>query len=298
MLLRIRFHGRGGHGVKTAARIVATAAFLDGYQAQDSPIYGAERRGAAVTASVRISDEPILERGPIAAPNLIVVADETLVRDSSAGVLRGQAGASAIFVNAPIGFVLPKECGPGLRVITWNISGLTRDVLGRASALSAGIAAAAARLTGVISRNRICEATQEELEELEVPVAEIKKNIDVAERVFDNLTPLQLGPALPTETDALVTITHQPLLLATPSILHAGNSILRQTGTWRVERPEIDRAACTRCGLCFVMCPDGAIQLDEGGYPVVDYDHCKGCMICQRICPLQAINCQQETQAW
>jgi pyruvate ferredoxin oxidoreductase gamma subunit len=101
MHLRIRFHGRGGHGVKTAARIVGTAAFLSGYQAQDAPIYGAERRGAAVAAFVRVSDEPILERGPIAVPNLIVLADETLLKDASSGVLRGQESASAIFVNAP-----------------------------------------------------------------------------------------------------------------------------------------------------------------------------------------------------
>ena len=31
-MIRIRFHGRGGHGIKTASRIVGTAAFLAGYQ--------------------------------------------------------------------------------------------------------------------------------------------------------------------------------------------------------------------------------------------------------------------------
>ena len=49
-MIRIRFHGRGGHGVKTASRIVGTAGFLAGFECQDSPVYGAERRGAAVTA--------------------------------------------------------------------------------------------------------------------------------------------------------------------------------------------------------------------------------------------------------
>ncbi|MDH5576003.1 MAG: 2-oxoacid:acceptor oxidoreductase family protein, partial [Nitrospirota bacterium] len=59
-MIRIRFHGRGGHGVKTASRIVGTAAFLAGYQVQDSPIYGAERRGAPVTAFTRIDTTSIL----------------------------------------------------------------------------------------------------------------------------------------------------------------------------------------------------------------------------------------------
>jgi 2-oxoacid:acceptor oxidoreductase gamma subunit (pyruvate/2-ketoisovalerate family) len=58
----IRFHGRGGQGAKTASRILGTAAFFEGYQAQDSPIYGAERRGAPVAAFTRIAKEPIHER--------------------------------------------------------------------------------------------------------------------------------------------------------------------------------------------------------------------------------------------
>ena len=77
-MIRIRFHGRGGHGTKTASRIVGTAAFLGGYQAQDSPFYGAERRGAAVVAYTRIDQDPILERGLIEQPDFIILADETL----------------------------------------------------------------------------------------------------------------------------------------------------------------------------------------------------------------------------
>ena len=71
----VRFHGRGGQGAKTASRILGTAAFLSGYQAQDSPIYGAERRGAPVAAFTRFGGEPIRERGVIAHPDLVVVAD-------------------------------------------------------------------------------------------------------------------------------------------------------------------------------------------------------------------------------
>jgi pyruvate ferredoxin oxidoreductase gamma subunit len=88
-MLRLRFHGRGGQGVKTASRIVGTAAFLAGLHAQDSPVYGAERRGAAVAAYTRIDREPIRERGVILEPDLILLADETLLADPAAGVLAG-----------------------------------------------------------------------------------------------------------------------------------------------------------------------------------------------------------------
>ena len=68
MMLRIRFHGRGGQGMKTASRIVGSAAFHAGLVVQDSPIYGAERRGAPMSAMTRIAHEPIRERGAITRP--------------------------------------------------------------------------------------------------------------------------------------------------------------------------------------------------------------------------------------
>lgn len=51
-MIAVRFHGRGGQGAKTASRILGTAAFLEGFVAQDSPIYGAERRGEIGRAHV------------------------------------------------------------------------------------------------------------------------------------------------------------------------------------------------------------------------------------------------------
>ncbi|ODS30552.1 MAG: 2-ketoisovalerate ferredoxin reductase subunit gamma/delta [Candidatus Scalindua rubra] len=65
IIKRIRFHGRGGQGMKTASRIVSTASFLEGFFVQDCPVYGAERRGAPIMAFTRLSKEPILERGII-----------------------------------------------------------------------------------------------------------------------------------------------------------------------------------------------------------------------------------------
>ncbi len=100
-MTRIRFHGRGGQGAKTASRILGTAAFLEGFTAQDSPIYGAERRGAPVTAYTRLARGPILERGLISQPDLVIVADETLLTDTAARVLEGVTEEVAVFVSTP-----------------------------------------------------------------------------------------------------------------------------------------------------------------------------------------------------
>ena len=64
-MLRIRFHGRGGQGMKTANRILGAGALHAGCVVQDAPVYGAERRGAPMAAFTRIAHAPILERGAI-----------------------------------------------------------------------------------------------------------------------------------------------------------------------------------------------------------------------------------------
>lgn len=77
--VEIRFHGRGGQGAVTAARILAEAAYLEGNYCQAFPFFGAERRGAPVVAFTRISKEPIRIHEQVYEPDHVVVLDPTLV---------------------------------------------------------------------------------------------------------------------------------------------------------------------------------------------------------------------------
>ena len=73
-MFRIRLHGRGGQGIKSASRVLGTAFFHEGFEVQDAPRYGAERRGAPVFAYVRADRQAIHERGVIvAAPSTMSV---------------------------------------------------------------------------------------------------------------------------------------------------------------------------------------------------------------------------------
>ncbi len=77
----IRWHGRGGQGAITAAKIVAQAAYLKGYQGVTAtPAFGAERRGVPVSASTRISSEPVMVISQVEKPNVVVVMDHTLLK--------------------------------------------------------------------------------------------------------------------------------------------------------------------------------------------------------------------------
>lgn len=297
-MVRIRFHGRGGQGVKTASRIVSTAAFLAGYECQDFPVYGAERRGSAVAAYTRISKERILERGIIEHPDLIIVADETLLEDAAAGVLSGQDSASVLFLNTRSD---ASEIGQGKTIppiLTFDITGRTISILGKASALSAGLGAAAARMIGIVQEEQLLQAMTEEFGHLGIAADVLEKSTRICQEIFSALPVVAFQPRKSRMLGAVVRVPSQDVLRGTPSIFAAGNAEQQRTGNWRLERPVIDRASCSRCGMCFVQCPDGAISLDEEGYPLIDYDHCKGCMICRSVCPLHIVEGERETMAW
>ena len=78
-MIEIRWHGRGGQGVVTAAKLLAAAALKEGRHIQAFPEYGPERRGAPVQAFTRIDDWPVRVFSHIVNPDVVVVLDRTLV---------------------------------------------------------------------------------------------------------------------------------------------------------------------------------------------------------------------------
>jgi len=95
----VRFHGRGGEGVVIAAELLVDAAFKEGRYVQAFPFFGGERRGAPVTAFVRISDRPIRLRGPLYEPNYVVVLSPFL--SEGVNVTEGLKKAGLLLVNSP-----------------------------------------------------------------------------------------------------------------------------------------------------------------------------------------------------
>ena len=96
-LIEIRIHGRGGQGSVVAAYLIATAALEDGRYGQAFPSFGPERRGAPVTAFVRIADRPVRRRCQVVAPRFLLVQDEGLLHGN---VTDGLAPRGAILVNS------------------------------------------------------------------------------------------------------------------------------------------------------------------------------------------------------
>lgn len=78
-MIEIRFHGRGGQGAVTAANILAEACFREDKDVQAFPMFGVERRGAPVTAFLRVDEKPIRIKSQIYKPDIVAVLDTTLL---------------------------------------------------------------------------------------------------------------------------------------------------------------------------------------------------------------------------
>jgi pyruvate ferredoxin oxidoreductase delta subunit len=80
-------------------------------------------------------------------------------------------------------------------------------------------------------------------------------------------------------------------------IPYAGNAEAFNTGDWRSMKPVWLQEKCKQCLLCYPVCPDTSILVDENGKRVeFDFDHCKGCGVCVKVCPFKAIDFVEESK--
>ncbi|MDX1485063.1 MAG: 2-oxoacid:acceptor oxidoreductase family protein [Alphaproteobacteria bacterium] len=300
-MYRIRFHGRGGQGMKTASRILGSAFFAAGFEVQDAPRYGAERRGAPIFAYVRADRAPIFERGIITRPDLVLVADETIVPVPAAGVLAGLDDHAVLVIASD----MPEEAWrarlrlPG-RIIVLPLPEAEDAAERRHEGVR--LAAAAARLTGAITLAEVEGAVERELAPL--GAATVAENLEHARAAWDLVAAAEgavserpASSASDYEAPDWIDLGAEDTAHAAPVIRGEATSLEVRTGLWRVFRPVIDHDHCVKCGICMAYCPDGAITPNAEGFPEVDLEHCKGCMICVAQCPVHTIAAVSEAEA-
>lgn len=101
-MLQVRFHGRGGQGVVTAAEMLSIAAFEQGRHAMAFPSFGSERTGAPVVAFCRIDDREIRLREPVLAPDVLIIQDPTLLHQVD--VFQGLKPDGYVLINSTRSF--------------------------------------------------------------------------------------------------------------------------------------------------------------------------------------------------
>ncbi|WP_258360751.1 2-oxoacid:acceptor oxidoreductase family protein [Moorella sulfitireducens] len=175
-MLQIRWHGRGGQGAVTAARIFGLAAAVyGGWYAQSFPSFGTERRGAPVTAFTRLDDRPIRDRSQIYSPDYVVVLDATLLE--STDIFTGLKPGGIVLINTGREPVMARS--PETRVYILDATRLALEVLDT-PIVNTAMVAALAGTTGILS-----------LEAVEKAIAAVlsrdlaTRNIALARRAYD-----------------------------------------------------------------------------------------------------------------
>lgn len=154
-MLEIRVHGRGGQGAQVACQILAGAFFKAGRWVQAFAAYGGERRGAPVTAFLRVADRPIRVRSDIERPDYVIVLDSTLLSD--ANVTAGIRERGRLFVNASDPQLVPSS---RLSAVTVDATAIAQRC-GLGSIVSTAMLGAFAGATGLVTLACLAEAVRE-----------------------------------------------------------------------------------------------------------------------------------------
>lgn len=157
----IRWHGRGGQGAITAAKIVAKAMFLSGYPGVAMvPTFGTERRGAPVFTSLKISRRKIYDLSPIERPDIVVVLDHVLLEEGN--ITSGLKEGGLLVINSPCSLESYHHEGRTVAVCDVNTlaikAGLPEGVV------NSGIIGAFARASTIIGMDVLTDVIKEEFE--------------------------------------------------------------------------------------------------------------------------------------
>jgi len=160
-IIEIRWHGRGGQGAITAAKIVANAAFATGYSGVVmAPTFGTERRGAPVLTSLKISKKKIYDLSPITEPDMVIVLDHLLVEE--ADVSNGLKPGGLIIINTPMA---PNDYHfkeKDVKIATADVTKIAVQVGLPQGIVNTGIIGAFAKASGLIDIEKLVKEIENE----------------------------------------------------------------------------------------------------------------------------------------
>ena len=145
-MIQIRWHGRGGQGAITAAKVFAEAMFQSGYGGVVmAPTFGTERRGAPVSTSLKISRDKIYDLSPIQTPDIVVVLDHLILAEVDVTV--GLRPGGLLVLNSPR--PAPDHQLDTFRVAVANVTRLGIEAGLRKGIVNSGIIGLLGRATGL-----------------------------------------------------------------------------------------------------------------------------------------------------
>jgi len=184
-LTEIRWHGRGGQGAVTAAKMVAELALGQHKYFQAFPEYGPERSGAPIVAFTRVSDEPIQVYAGIEHPQIVVVLDPSLL--SIVDVTKGAPDDAVVLVNSEMSPAeLRKHYGlKGFRYYTIAATRIAVETIRRAIP-NTPMVGALTRITGLFPIDNVVDFLREDFGK-KFPPKVVEGNITAITRSYEEV---------------------------------------------------------------------------------------------------------------
>ena len=153
-MIQIRWHGRGGQGAITAAKVVAEAAFKSGYGGVAmAPTFGTERRGAPVCTSLKIARDKIYDLSSIVNPDIVVVLDHLILNEVD--VTAGLKPGGLLVINTP--HAAEAHRLPGYQVAVANVTKLGIEAGLRKGIVNSGIIGVLAKASGLVDIDTLAQ---------------------------------------------------------------------------------------------------------------------------------------------
>jgi pyruvate ferredoxin oxidoreductase gamma subunit len=155
--VEIRWHGRGGQGTVTAAKVLADACLSGGRYVQAFPEYGPERAGAPLRAYNRVSSKELRMHCPVLRPQIVSVVDATLL--DAINVMEGAPEDATVVVNSskdPQEIRAKLNAGSGQKVFAVDATKIALECIGRALP-NAPMLGAICKVTALVTLDHLLE---------------------------------------------------------------------------------------------------------------------------------------------
>ncbi|MGB2763944.1 MAG: 2-oxoacid:acceptor oxidoreductase family protein [Candidatus Aminicenantaceae bacterium] len=181
--IEIRWHGRAGQGVVTAAVTLADVlSSEEDIHVQAFPEFGAEKRGAPILAFNRISKKPIRSHSQVYYPDIVVVTDPSLL--SMVDVSSGAKDDAIFLMNTTfdISLIREKLSLGDKKIYSLDAYTIASDELGKAIP-NVPMVTALVKVTGLMEIDKFKERIRIALSKKLRPDV-VEKNMRTIDRAF------------------------------------------------------------------------------------------------------------------
>ena len=181
-MTEVLWHGRGGQGAFSAAKVLGAAYSLTGKHALAFPSFGPERRGAPILAFTKLDSKPVGDRSQIKKADYVIFLDDTLFTASAfreikegGKILINTKKAAEELLHQP---VETDEIISSSSVITFDGTSLAMEIL-KMPVTNTVMLSVLAKDSGLVSGDELIEAVKDYL-----PKKIVEKNVHLIRRVF------------------------------------------------------------------------------------------------------------------